>query len=1341
MRNLIKIFTIVLFVVSIPTWGNVLNFQQYKAQDGLSFNNVDFLAEDDEGLIYAPTNLGLNIFDGSRFLFYNEYNTKGFCNKVSTVLAFIKGYVLIGTVENGLFLFDKFKEKIVPLPCKEKYRIGWVTDMQIDSDRQIWIGCADGKLYCVDSNELVANYKKNEIISLTQIAQLPPLRINCLEVLDKGILLGNDGPLVYRIRKNDSEFIIDTPLKLSDVKRVYKISLNNSILFFGTERGLFRLDNPKLLSYNETISLSKPWQFDGLIIRSISFHHENLWIGTEGQGIFRLSAYTVSSSEIENFTYSISKRHGINSNYILCSLIDSNENLWIGTWFGGINKLDLKTQSYSFVYDQKNENDIFSNITWCAELENDQKYWIGTHGNGLCHFQPDQDNYIQIEKNQEIKSISSLYFDRKNDLLYIGTWGNGIKVYNSKTMKRQNVREISFASLASDRIYSIVADPAGNLWFGCFKNGLQYFDSSTLKLEKIELKNEHTDVRFLLPDFKHKLIWLGSLQEGLFKLEFSEQWKLKKTNCYESFEGTDERIKPESLYLDKKNRLWILSRDGIGIMNETDLRPKKLEPLKGNITTGMTEDANGFFWVSTYKGIYRMNSETLETEPMLTDYAFHSVTYNSRYNLLLATSDEGLVKINPDHEQKKQAPPKILLSNLKIFDQEILPEMKFKRKTILNRRLNYCDTLVIPHFCHTFSIRLNALSFSGTQKEVIRYKLENFEEIWNEQSGTSATAVYTNVPPGKYRLKVKVSNDRNSWTAERELFILKMKPWWGTNLAWFFYFLLAGGIVYSVVREINLRIKIRQELKIEKIKQEREAELYQQKAVFFTNISHDLRTPLTLIIGPLEEMVASNQFGEKAEQTMQRMLKNARMLLGLINQILDVRKAETNNLTLELKKIGLNAFLRNVYFQFNELAKNKKIDLDVICPEEPVTMIADPQKLESILFNLLSNAIKFTPSYESILIEVKEEADKVTLIISDTGIGMEEADLPLIFNRFYQSKPVRNLQSSGIGLNLVKRYVNLHGGEITVQSSPGKGSRFAIQFPRFSDPENYEPYINPALESVASILAEGSSAPDPDKKQHVLIVIDDHQDILEYLRDILSSQYQVFTATNGKDGINLVARKNPDLVISDVMMDDMDGLAVCKHIKTNLVSSHIPVILLTAKNTVEARIDGFNSGADEYIEKPFNSKLLLTRVRTLIEHRRLLKKKFLLSDLKSAEVVPSSVDEIFMKRIVEIIETYMTDSEFSLQRLMDEMKMSQDQLYRKIKALTGLSINHFIRLLRLKKAAQLLKSKKFTVSEVLFQTGFNNPSYFTKCFKAEYGVLPSEYVQTDQSDLKNEDSK
>ena len=470
---------------------------------------------------------------------------------------------------------------------------------------------------------------------------------------------------------------------------------------------------------------------------------------------------------------------------------------------------------------------------------------------------------------------------------------------------------------------------------------------------------------------------------------------------------------------------------------------------------------------------------------------------------------------------------------------------------------------------------------------------------------------------------------------------------------------------------------------------------------------------------------------DKHRKKLKKVYKNTELLLKLITQILNFRKIDTQNISLELKQINVSVFLKNIFNQFKEQAQNRKIDFEIELPaKEDIFMIADPEKLESIIYNLLSNALKFTPLYGSIFIELIPNEKEIILMVKDTGVGIPEKEIHSVFKRFYQFKGINKNQGTGIGLALVKKYVEIHDGEIHVNSIEKKGTEFIIHFPIKPNAEDYELYTdNENNELFDTEFPENKMSIATHSKKHQVLVIEDNFDMREYLKDLLSESYNVILASSGEEGLTIAKRKDPDVIISDIMMEGIDGIEVCKQLKSNLSTSHIPVIFLTAKNNIESRIAGFEGGAEAYIEKPFNSRLLLTRIKNTIEHRQTLKKKLSIVDLPASEISPTSIDEKFMKNIIEIIEKHMMEPEFAVQGLVDVMKISQDQLYRKVKALTGLSINHFIRSLRLKKSAQLLKTEKFTVSEIVYQVGFNSASYFSNCFKSEFGMLPSEYVE------------
>ncbi|MCK0158266.1 ATP-binding protein [Cellulophaga sp. F20128] len=1196
----------------------------------------------------------------------------------------------------------------------------------MDKNGNIWLGLQDGKLITFSSTEVT---KPTSIRKTIQPITVTNTNFTIKSIIESGpyiLVAGNDSQII-RIKKDSNNYIIDNPIVLKEIDQVYCMIILKNNLFIGTENGVFQIKNVDYIDKQKPILLDTIWRLKGSIIRSISVHNNNLWIGSEGEGLYK---YNSSGKELEHFLYLENKKNAINSNYVLNTLVDSNENLWIGTWFGGINILDLNENNFKFIYDSQSEVDLFSNIVWAISKTMEGVYYLGTHGNGLCKYSLKDKSFVSILKTPELKSISTLYYDELLKLLFIGTWENGVKVFDPIKGKLVT-NEFDFSILSKERIYTITKGPDGNLWIGSFNKGLFSFSFKENKLEKFQLSADeglnNTDIRCLLTDNNNKRLWIGSIKNGLFTIEFTNKNKEKRITHFPKFKDPIKKINAENLFQDSNCNIWILCRNGIGKVEPNSL-PVKLPILNGAITTGMVEDAKNQLWISTYNGIYIYNPKTQKITPLLPNYTFSDILFIPESELVLVASDNGLLKASAIQPNEQLNSPNISFSHLKILDKLIKPLDKYKGVRVLPKNLNYCDSLILPYFSQTFSIGLNAISFIGNTKEKLRYRLHNFESGWNLSHDRSATASYTNVPPGNYKFEVQASNSKGEWGGNiRTLTIIKEQPWWTTSLAYLVYFIILTLIIYIIYREIRDRVRMRQELKIEKIKQEREFEIYQQKMSFFTNVSHDIRTPLTLILGPLEEILNNYNIEKAVELKLQRMLKNSRMLLSLVNQILDFRKAESDNIKLNLKQIDLNSFVQNVHYQFSELAQNKEIDLDISSPDEKIWVVADPQKLESIFFNLISNAIKFTPKYGQIMIHFNMDKDFITIIVKDTGMGIPEDELESIFTRFYRSKNNSQLQGTGIGVALVKKYIELHKGNIEVKSTKNIGSEFIIQLPVLPDTHSYPNHIALMGNENNSLITLTNSK--SDTKKATVLVIDDSYDIREYLKEILQKDYNFLEADNGKLGLSITNKRLPDLVISDIMMDGMDGIEVCGLIKTNLNTSHIPVILLTAKNSMDSKIEGFEKGSDAYLEKPFNSKLLLTMIKKLIEHRELLKKKFLLSTSIAEETTPTTVDEEFIEKVIKIIHKHLAESEFSVQSLADKLKMSQDQIYRKIRALTGLSAIHFIRLIRLKQAASLLAQKRYAVNEIVYMVGFNNPSYFTRCFKAEFGVPPSDYGQ------------
>ncbi|MCM4151072.1 hybrid sensor histidine kinase/response regulator [Arenibacter sp. N53] len=1337
-RKILILFALFTFLIGEKAYSQIVN---YNTKDGLVFNNVDHISEDDEGLIYISTGEGLNIFDGSQFTLLNLHNIDGFSNKISQTLFLKKGLILIGTRDKGLFLWNKLKKMIAPIIIENEQLESLVdiSTLFLDNQDIVWVGSDNGTLFSFPLSDIDSN-SSDYLLKDAEVLTILPGAINTILEVDGTMLIGIVGSKITRVRKANNNYLIDQPIDVSGATSITSLAWNKEALFLGTDKGLFKLKDFAPKENNDVQTLADSWKLDNSAIRSLSVYRKSLWVGTEGQGIYNFST---DGAELKHFLYDQSRQNNLNSNYVLTSYIDSNNNLWIGTWFGGMNVIDLSERNYSLIYDAENEKNLFSNIIWAMAKLPDGRIFLGTHGNGLGEYTTDRKNFKSIVTNEEIKSISSLYYDPITNLLLIGTWGNGIKMYDPATHKLvPNKYDLSL--LDQDRIYSITRGPSNNLWIGSSENGLYHFSKDKLQLQKIDLPNESakspTDIKNIISDNKNRQIWAGSIKNGLFSLKLDESGAVKSMKQFEDFATQNDKIYVENLYSHNNGDLWILCRNGIGIVKPNE-NPKRNQIINGCVVTGMTADALGNLWAGTHKGIFKMDPEALTATYTLSEYSCYGILYNPVDNTIITASDNGLLKIDPDEPIRLPPFPTLMLSNLHTLNQTITPQTEFHGQVILPQNLNYCDTIILPHNSQSFSIGFNALTFTGKKKVRLQHRLNNFEQGWRESTGISNIANYTNIPSGTYELEVKVGHEHLGWNPQsRKLTIIKLKPWWASPLAYLAYSLCLGLILYIIYKVVRVRIQINQALKIEKIKQERNHELYQQKLSFFTNVSHDLRTPLTLIIGPLEEMLSSGEIEQKLQKKLMRIHKNGQLLLNIVNQILNFRKAESNTMDLELEQIDLNAFVKNTCSQFYEMAQTNDLDFEVSCPDEKLILLADSNKLESILINLISNAIKFTPKYGEVIVQVYNDNEYISISIMDTGMGIPKDELDLIFTRFYRSKKSNELQGNGIGTTLVKKYTEMHNGKIEVHSVENEGSEFIVHFPIINELSEYPHHVissHPEF-SMDAIPEIKSATANP--KKHSILVIDDSEDIRDYLKEILEVEYKVYTANNGKEGLSLTNKNMPNLVISDIMMKGLDGTEVCNQIKSNVNTSHIPVILLTAKTSIDSKIEGFEKGADAYIEKPFNSRFLLTRVKKIIEQMEGLRKKILESDNLLGEAQPQSVDERFIEKIIGHIESNISESEFSVQRLIENMNMSQDQLYRKIKALTGLSINHFIRLVRLKKAARLLANGDYTVSEVLFKVGFNNPSYFTRCFKAEFGVLPREYSPSNTPALIQKDS-
>ena len=702
----------------------------------------------------------------------------------------------------------------------------------------------------------------------------------------------------------------------------------------------------------------------------------------------------------------------------------------------------------------------------------------------------------------------------------------------------------------------------------------------------------------------------------------------------------------------------------------------------------------------------------------------------------------GLNYFYPDKIIDNPHPPEIVLTNFKLGDRYISNKSDY---STLQKTISETEQIILTYDEDVITFEFAALDYSAPTKNCYAYKLENFNKDWIN-SGTAHTATYTHLPPGKYIFRVKGTNNDGIWNEKGvALTLIITPPWWGTWWAYILYGLLFLSGLYLIRHyELN-RLNLKNQLKLEKVETDTLRNLDNLKSQFFANISHEFRTPLTLILGQVENVMSSN-INTKEKGKLQVANRNARRLLNLINQLLDLSKLEAGSMELNAEQHNIISFLKSLFYSFESLADSKKINLKFESEVANIPMLFDPDKMEKIICNLISNACKFTSENGVIKLTVNIVSPFLEITVKDTGIGIPKDRLSHIFNRFYQvdSSTTREYEGTGIGLALTKELVELHKGQISVNSKEGEGTEFIIFLPygdlktdnnqsiKISDDNfSFDENLKVSESSMTGLLSIEKHPESFTQQKEIILIVEDNSDVRAYIREQLEIDYMVIEACDGEIGITIAQNEIPDLIITDVMMPKMDGYLFSKQIRKNEKTSHIPIIMLTAKAGLDDKIEGLETGVDAYLTKPFSAKELKVRVKNLIYQRQQLRKRFSKATiLKPSEVSTISTDQAFLERTIKIIEAHFEDEQFAVERLADEMNMSVSQLNRKLNALVDQPPGQLIRSLRLQRAADLLKQNTGTVAEICYKVGFNDQAYFSRAFKKQFGCSPSDYKKT-----------
>ena len=1348
-----------------------INFKHITINDGLSQNAVFAIMKDSRGFMWFGTKDGLNKYNGYNFLIYqhNPFDTTTLsANYITSIFEDSSGLIWVGTYDRGINVYDRSKEIFHRvdlgkdgLSLRNTFEIKAIDE---DSQGNIWIATSGDGLFRVKVNQ--ENFE-------------------------------------FTIKR----FIRETGNKNSlSSNQVFSMSCDkNDVLWLGTINGLTQFDIKSGKFTNRIISTKNPKAPETAGQDAISAMYETdngtLWLGMTG-GLVKFNktdwSYQYFPHRFDVFRYGWGNIVGIDQ--------DKDGNLWLASP-AELMKFDVAKEIYSsFTHDPFKPQTISFNSVSSVYIDNSEILWVGTTGMGIDFYDPKANRFpvFEIKPGQESRttsfSVRSILEDDDGDVWVSGevlykwerktgkirsfekssnepeAFGNtaifsmiqardghiwaatteGLFRYHPKT---ENVRLYKYDESKNDgipqsEVYTVYEDREGRIWIATQKYLSRLTNAESGEFHSVSYHFGppfYEQVRPVIFQDENLRMWLGT-KYGLFRFNSeNETFTLYDNDPVRSTSLINNLVK--SICADPvfpERYLWIGTGGGLSRFDtesETFFYYTEENGLPNNVIYGILPDDQKNLWISTNKGLSRFSPQSgvfrnFDINDGLQSNEFNTgAYYSSKSGELFFGGIKGFNYFFPSNITDNTNIPNVVLTKIKVGDKAV----SFKTDPhILRKSVEQTEEIVLSHNDDIVSFEFAAPEFSAPEKNRYAYKLDNFNDKWFYTDG-ERIATYTHLPPGEYTFRVKAANSDGVWNEVGLAVNLIVKPPW--TRTWIAYILFGLGLfllTYFIRRYEMNRIKLSNQLKIEKVSTDTLRQLDQLKSQFFANISHEFRTPLTLILGQIES-VMSSPVDMKEKTKLQAANRNARRLLTLINQLLDLSKLESGSMDLNVKKLNIVSFLKSLLYSFESLADSQNVSLKFESDSENIQVVFDLDKMEKVFYNLVSNAFKFTRENGEVKVVIKIiDSLYLEIRVEDTGLGIPAEHLPNIFDRFYQvdNSLTRNYDGSGIGLALVKELVELHKGIVTVNSKAGEGSVFSVRLPfgeqKQENKTDENTVVNPDFSTMIYLeeeivktekLAAETEKPSIDNREIVLIV-EDNSDVRAYIREQLEADYRVKEAENGEEGMLMAQEILPDLIVTDLMMPKVNGFQFCKAVRGDEKTSHIPIVMLTAKAGFDDKIEGLEIGVDDYITKPFSAKELKVRVRNLVNQRRLLRSRFKTATvIKPSEVTATSVDQLFLEKVIKTIEANFENQDFTPESLAETVNMSVSQLNRKLNALIEQPAGQLMRSLRLQRAADLLKQKAGSVSEICYQLDFNDPAYFSRAFKKQFGCSPSEFVK------------
>jgi signal transduction histidine kinase/ligand-binding sensor domain-containing protein/DNA-binding response OmpR family regulator len=1329
----LAVFGFVLFcfftvlVTAVP--GQITKFLNLSMADGLSMSTVICIDQDQYGFMWIGTSSGLNIYDGEVFRHFLHDNSDKDTNSRSINDIITSGDTAWLATQDGLFMMD------VRTKSYKKQDIGEnknIRTLSLDkANNKLWVGTNTGLIELSINSGVIREFNT--------------ANSNISHNLIRALYQGSDGALW-----------IGTYNKLN------KLAPNSSLF------KIIDLDLENGQNQSNQLILS---------VRSKSVINDSLLlVGTQRDGL------VILNQKSNKKTFFNQQNSLLQNNVVKTTLVTKSDKVWLGTDFG-LAELDTSMGFTIHLHNPFIDNSLANSIIWDIFEDQSGALWLGTNnGLSILFNKKNRFNYHPIAiKNQnnfagcEVRAITRL----NTDNLLLSTQ-NGLIQYEKDDRNIQILKGPN--NLLNDTKGSLV-DSKGRIWIAS-NGGVSLIDingrrknftktvGSSLGLRSNYIANflELEDGTILInaQEGLHKVLETNDVINFEFIGDFwirasgnEYMWAWDQSTVYRVDPVTFER-KPEfscdfennngviqSMLFGENNKIWVGYGNGLVEYNQLTGQ-MQFHELLANMSyplINLLQDFNGNIWASSYSSILKfdVNSKEFEIYPSGDEIPINRFMHNSslitEQGEMIFGGHDGFVTFFPENITKSNFFPPVRLTGLRIMNEEVLTGTIINGKKILNEEIAFIKELKLDYRNNTFSIEFSSLYFVNRRGLQYSFILEGKDETWNFVNNHFGSATYSKLSAGQYIFRVRGTNIDGAWNSDEILLNIIIKPpLWASPGFIIGYLSFIFLIIYALMYYLVSRTRWRNQVKIIRLEKEHANDIARKRQQFLTNIAHEFRTPLSLIIGPIEKLNRNTTLDKKSKRYLQLIENNARRLLWLNNQLLDFRKIEKNTIKLEISEFEIGGFVNSLFLLFQDMAEGKGIEYNFVSEFPELHVNLDIRKLETILFNLLSNAFKFTPENGTIRLSIKYGSlgDNMAIIIEvkDSGIGISSDDQKKVFERFYQAKVGTNMKrGSGIGLTMVNEYVKIHGGEIELASSIGNGSTFTIILPlqhgiiiESSEPSSQEP-IKPSINQLKASMAKTQGELSQFKDEPYLLLVEDDKEFADFLFMSLSEKYNVFLAYNGKEALKSVSIKIPALVISDITMPEMTGIEFTKKFKSNPKTAHIPLILMSGENQKERQIEGLQSGADAYIVKPFALELLELRIANFLKHNKQIIQYSQLDQLsKPKEVKISTQDEKMLSKVVKGIEKLMSDPDLDVEKLVVETGFSYSYLYRKIKKLTGQSVNGLIREMRIRRAAQILSSQNVSVADAMHEIGFTSHSYFSKCFRKVYHLSPTEFM-------------